>query len=258
MFWHNPMFSVKRKARRYKSGFEKVHVYSYPYEVKGRCYYLVDYIRMGRITGNAVFSDEQDNSEDALSALDKLVYFYRLSERVQDEGTMRAKIDLKLFQKPLAVMEEEWDERLRPGYELLDRLLRYQLKYRKTYDETMASLHELRESESALSKQDVSVLEQGATELEAVQFEMLLDLTKEAAEIEAWIDQMKSLGLWEELNSAQQVFYRQLLENEGVMKEEIKDIADERGDKLRASRLKNLRQELADQQKEAKSILRFP
>ncbi|SES26437.1 hypothetical protein [Salisediminibacterium halotolerans] len=258
MFWKNPRFTVKRKAKRHKSRFEKVHVYSYPYEVKGRHYYLADYLRMGRTAGHAVFSDEQDNAEDALSALNQLIYFYRLSERVQDEGTMRAKIDLKLLQHPIEVMEKQWDDRLRPGYELLDRLLRYQLKYRKIYDEMMVSLRELREAYPALGERDLSVLEEGAAELEALQLEMLHNLTAEADKIKTWIESMKALGLWEELNTPQQVFYRQLLENQAAVKDEIQGVKDESAVQLRRSQLKKLKKELEGQKKEARNILRYP
>lgn len=212
--------TVRRKARRTKQWFEKVHVYPFPVEEGGREYFLIDYIKARQVTGNAVISNEQEISRDAFRAHQKLFLFYSLSSKIKEEGRMRAGINTDFFRVPIKLMGDSPAPALKEGYETIETVLALQLKYRNTYNDFQKHLGKIEEEKRPLAEEDLQEAVKTAAMLDVIQFEIIRTLSENSALIEDWIEQMKDAGLWDELNKSQQVFYIQLLKNEELMKEE--------------------------------------
>ncbi|PTL37575.1 hypothetical protein C6Y45_15845 [Alkalicoccus saliphilus] len=212
--------TVKRKARRTRQWFEKVHVYPFPAEEGGEEYFLVDYIKARQVTGYAVISPGQEISKDALKAHQKLFLFYSLTSKIKEDGRMRAGINLDFFQAPLKLMGKEPAPALTEGYQTIETVLALQLKYRTAYENFQKHLAELESAKRPLTAADVQEAVETAAMLDVLQYEIIRTLSEKSALLDNWVEQMKTEKLWERLNKSQQVFYIQLLKNEELMKEE--------------------------------------
>ncbi|AOM84298.1 hypothetical protein [Salisediminibacterium beveridgei] len=258
MFWNTPERIVKRKARRYKRPFEKMYLYPQPVDIHGRNYYLMDYVRLKRPVGTAVFSDEEEAPNDVLKAHKTLFTFYRLVEKIREENRMKAKVDLAFFRVPLKKMDEAPHDRLSEGYALIDRLLTFQLKFRKVFEDFSAHYNILQEENRSLTEKDLTFAVESAADLEATQKVMLHELANGADVFREWRRAMEELGLWSKLNTNQQVFYQSFIENEASMKEEAKKTKNSSYDQL----LKKYTQEYKHYQREEQQndfdALRYP
>lgn len=258
MFWNTPERQVKRKARRYKRPFEKMYLYPLPVDIHGRHYYLMDYVRLKRQIASAVFSDEEEAPNDVKSAHKYLFTFYRLVEKIREENRMKAKVDLAFFRVPLKKMDEAPDDSLTEGYNLIDRLLTFQLKFRKVFEDFSAHYNSLQENGRALTEEDLAFAVESAADLEATQKVMLHELANGADVFREWRRAMDEKGLWVKLNTNQQVFYQSFIENEESMKEEAKKTKNMTYEQL----LKKYRQEYKHFQREEQQhdfdALRYP
>lgn len=254
-------FSIKRQARKYKYMLEKTHVYPYPAAVNNSKYYLIDYTKAKKVTGNAVITLDQEIAADAREAHRLLFPFYELTAKMRDEGRMRAGINIDFFRKPLELMDEHWQESLRPGYNLIQQTLTMQLTYRKTYDEFQSLLQELEDQRRSITSEDVTIAEESAAMLDVLQYQIVHSLGAGTSTLKNWIAEMKTHDLWEKLTKAQQVFYQQMLKNEELMLEESKNMPVVRHDnfdkmlKLNKEKMKSFKRK---EQKEDEAALRHP
>lgn len=253
--------SLKRQARKYKHMLEKTHVYPYPALIKENSYYLIDYTKAKRITGNAVISLNGEIAEDAREAHRLLFPFYELAAKIKDEGRMRAGINIDFFKKPLEVMEEKWDDSLKPGYDLINRTLTMQLKYRKTYDEFQSLLQELEDQRRPVTNEDLIRAEESAAMLDVLQYQIVHSLGAGTKILKEWIEAMRAKGIWETLTKAQQVFYQQMLKNEELMLEESKNmpvVKNDNFDKMLKLNIEKMKYYKRKEQKEDEKTLRHP
>ncbi|NJP38537.1 hypothetical protein [Alkalicoccus luteus] len=252
---------LKRKARRYKQTFEKVHLYPYPVRVAETDYYYIEYLRSKQPVGYAVFSRHEENTLDAAAAHKQLYPFYHAAGFIKEEARMRAGIQLDLFRKPLAVMEETDQPDLQPGYRLINHLLKVQLKYKQVYDEFQQVLAELEDSGRPIEPDDIEKAVQTAAELEVLQFDMVDSLSRETKTLREWIAIMNRLDLWEKLKRANQVFYQQLVQNESVMRDEAKKmqvVKHDRREKMIQQNADKLRSRMKRSFQDEEKELRYP
>ncbi|QKS70526.1 hypothetical protein FLK61_27635 [Paenalkalicoccus suaedae] len=216
--------AVKKKARRYKRSFEKIDVFPRPWIEHDKSYYLVDYVRLRKPIGSALFSDEEEVVVEAKAAYKGLYLFNRLAEKIQQDGHMRAQIDVTYFRAPLKMIDKHPHEDLAEGRALIESLLAYQLKYRETYRTFFASLKERAEAKKPISEKDIEEAVHTAALLDVLQYVMIKEIADNTKKIERFIEQMKKHELWESITKGQRVFYTQLIENETIMKEELSNM----------------------------------
>lgn len=254
-------FALKKQARKHKQFFEKIQVFPYPAHVNKRKYYLINYIKSKTITGSAVVSPEEESSHEAKEAHRLLFPFYKLLEKINTEGRMRAGINIDFFRRPLELMIENWNSSMQPGYNLIDKILELQLKYRKSYDNFQTLLTELESEERTLTKEDLQKAEETAAMLDVLQYQIVHTLGAGTKTLRNWINVMKEADLWEKLTKAQQVFYQQMLQNEELMLQESRNmpvVKHENFDKmlkLNQDRLKGYKRK---EQQEEEAALRYP
>ncbi|UCZ53406.1 hypothetical protein LGQ02_00940 [Bacillus shivajii] len=249
---------VKKKAKRHKFWMEKVTVYPYSYEINGRRYFLVDFLKMRQPTGTAIFSDKEEVALDAKKAHQRLYQFYRLMEKIQEESRMRAAVDLDFFRTPLKLMDKKSSDKLHDGYELIKSLLSYQLTYKKTYENFWAHLQELKGKRRALTEEDWVFTVETAAKLETLQEQMTKVLAENIERIRTWKGAMKEEGHWDKMTSAEQVFYLQLLETEEVIKEQAKSMKNFDYDRSLKENVAKLKLYKKKEQKEDERVLRNP
>lgn len=258
MFWNTPERIVKRKARRYKRPFEKLYLYPQPVDIHGRNYYLINYIRFRRNVGSAVFSDEEEAPNDVLKAHKLLFTFYGLVEKIREENRMKAKVDLAYFRVPLKKMDEKTHESLEEGYALIDRLLTFQLKFRKLFEDFSAHYNAIQEKDRPLTEEDVEIAVAAAADLEATQKVMLHELADGTEVFREWRQAMETQGLWSELNTNQQVFYKSFIENGEAMKEEAKKTKQKTYEQLLKKYTQEYKHYQQEEQKSDYEALRYP
>ncbi|MFC4735008.1 hypothetical protein ACFO4L_00290 [Bacillus daqingensis] len=252
---------VKRKARRHKQTFEKIHLYPYPVRVAETDYYYIEYLRSKQPVGYAVISRHEENTLDAAAAHKQLHSFYHLAGFIKEEARMRAGIQLDLFRKPLGVMEEADRNDLQPGYRLINHLLKIQLKYKQVYDQFQNVLAELEDSGRPIEAEDIEAAIQSAAELEVLQFDMIDSLSRQTDTLRDWIALMNRHNLWDKLNRANQVFYQQLVQNESVMRDEAKKmqvVKHERREKMIQQNADKLRSRMKRSFQEEEKERRYP
>lgn len=253
-------FIVKHKAKRYKQWLEKVKVYPYPVEISGRNYYLIDYVKLKQPVASSIVSDEEEVLQDAMKAHQRLYLFYRILEKIRDEGRMRANVNFDFFRVPMAKMDDHqdtsynWDK----PYAFIKRLLGYQLNYRKTYDDFWAHVEEKKEKNKPLTDESIELAIYTAAKLETIQYHVVLELSQNIDLLQNWRKQMEEAELWKQLKREQQVFYIQLMENGEVMKEEAKNVKHAEFEQALKINQKQMAAFMKKEQKADESILRYP
>ncbi|CAM3836315.1 hypothetical protein [Alkalicoccus chagannorensis] len=254
-------FKLRWKAKKYRIFVERIRIMPYPVTFEQQSYYLVHYQRWKNVTGRAVFSKEPEHEADARRAFDILYHFYSLMDKIQEDGRMRAGIQLDLFKKPMKKMEEHWHEDLADGHEFLETVLALQLKYRENYDEFQQLLEEMSRGSQSITADIVRRTEKTAAMQDVIQDEIMKKLGAESDRIRSWMKAMKTHGLWEKLTKSEQVFYQQLLHNEALMKEERKKMDVVRHgnyDKMIQLNLDRITEYKKQEKKEAAASLRYP
>ncbi|ADU31034.1 hypothetical protein [Evansella cellulosilytica] len=254
----NRSFSVKRKAKKYRYWLEKVSVYPYPFEVSGRNYYLVDYIKMHRPVGTAVFSDEEEVVSDAKKAHRQLFLFYRLYEKIRDEGKMRAQVNLDFFRVPIAKMDEHQNKKWGEGYSFIKKLLGYQLTYKKAYEDFWANMRKIKDESSSLKEDDLELAINTAATLATVQLHVVHELVRNMDVLKNWKKAMDSAGIWTQLKREQQVFYIELMKKNELMEEEAKKIKSENFDRALKLNKEEMANYMKKEQKSDEGVLRYP
>ncbi|ADH97905.1 hypothetical protein [Salisediminibacterium selenitireducens] len=258
MFWNDPRRVVKRKGRRYKRPFEKMYLYPLPVDIHGRDYYLMDYVRMRRPVASAVFSDEEEAPNDVKRAHKFLYTFYRLVEHIQEDNQMKAKVDLAFFRVPLKKMDEAPHESLDEGYAYIDRLLTFQLKFRKIYEDFSGHYTAVQEKDRALTEEDLEIAVEAASDLDATQKVMLHELADGTGVLRTWRSAMEEQGLWTALTTNQQVFFQAFMENEAAMQEEAKKTKHLTYEQLLKKNRQDFRQFRRQDQLNDFDVLRYP
>lgn len=251
-------FKVRRKASRYKRLLEKLYIYPYPFEMSGENYFLVDYLKFRQVKGTAVISSELDRPEEAQKAFRYLYQFYRLSEKIQEEGKVRANVPLKFFQNPLQLMDENPNAKWEDAYAFIKDLLAYQLTYRKTYDDFWSYIEDLETNKKALSETELDLAIYTAAKLEALQQHMVYKISKNVIVIRKWMQTLKDEGLWDELKNDVKAFYTQLTQNEETMKAEARKIKHEDFDIALKMMRTEMKHYMAREGKRNEEVLRYP
>ncbi|MDG5789860.1 hypothetical protein QA612_20600 [Evansella sp. AB-P1] len=251
-------FIVKRKAKRYKQWLEKVLVYPYPFEISGRSYFLVDYIKLKQATASGVFSDSEEVVQDAKKAHKYLYQFYRLYEKIRDEGQARAQVNFDFFRVPLAKMDENPNPKWDGAYTFIKNLLSYQLTFRKTYDDFWKHIRERKDENLPLTEEQLELAIYTAAKLDTIQLHVVYELSKRTHVLKEWKKEMEQTGLWKDLKREQQVFYTQLMENEEFLKEEAKKVKSDNFDQALKINHKTMANYMLKEQKSDQEILRYP
>ncbi|MBU9713064.1 hypothetical protein [Evansella tamaricis] len=249
---------IKKKAKKYKSWIEKVSIYPYPYEISGRNYYLVDYIRLNQPVASAVISDVEEVFHDAKKAHKYLYQFYRLSEKILEEGRMRAHVNLDFFRVPLAKMDDHPNPHWGDGYKFIKKLLGYQLTLRKTYEDFWDHIKDRKEKNLPLAEAELELAIYTAAKLETIQFHVVFELSRNMDVLLQWKEKMEETSLWKDLKREQQVFYTQLMQNDEFLKNEAKKVKSENLDEALKINKKSMKYYMLKEQKSDEEILRFP
>ncbi|MBU9721492.1 MULTISPECIES: hypothetical protein [Bacillaceae] len=251
------MFTVKRKARRYKKWLEKITIYPYPYEVSGRNYYLIDYVKLNQTIGGAIMSDQEEHHQDVKKAHRNLYLFYRLHEKIL-EGKVRASVKLEFFRIPLKRMDETPDPKWKAPYKVINRLLDLQLLYRKTYDDFWEHISEIKEKKLPLKDEELELAINTAAKLETIQYHVVCELANNMDVLKQWKQLMQEKKMWDEMKKEQQVFYTQLMQNEEFMMEEAKKAKSDNFDKAFKLNKEAMTIYMSKEQKSDYEVLRYP
>ncbi|MFA9557951.1 hypothetical protein ACERII_11645 [Evansella sp. AB-rgal1] len=255
----SPSFLVKRKARRYKRWLEKISVYPYPYVIAGLHYYLVDYVKLHKPIGSAIIStDGEEVEKDAKRAHQKLYQFYRLSEKIQEEGKLRAQVNLDLFRAPLAKMDEQPSPKWEEAYAFIKNFLGYQLTYRKTYEDFWQHIQKRSEDNLPITDEELKLAIYTAAKLQTTQEFILKGLADNAGVLKEWKKNMQEADLWKELKRDQQVFFTELMQNEEFMKNEAKKIKSDNYEQALKMYKQDMESYMKKEQKLDEEILRYP
>ncbi|MDQ0254729.1 hypothetical protein J2S74_002108 [Evansella vedderi] len=256
--FNRPSFTVKRKAKRYKRWLEKVYVYPYPYEIAGRNYYLVDYVKLNQPIGSGIFSDTEEVTLDAQKAHRFLYQFYRLSEKIRDEGKMRANVNFDFFKVPLGKMDENPNPKWNEAYAFINDLLNYQLIYKKAYVDFWDHIKERNEKGLPLTEAELDLAIDTAAKLTTIQYHVVKELSRNTDLLNEWKKTMEEADLWKELKSDMKAFYTQLMQNEEVMKEEAKKVKSDNYDQALKKNRIEMTSYMKKEQRLDEEILRYP
>ncbi|WP_181186107.1 hypothetical protein [Alkalicoccus urumqiensis] len=245
---------LKWRARGARRMIEKVKVYPYPVQVQGTPYYLVEYIKFRQPQGRAVIGDPQTLAADVPRAHEILFHFYALSEKIQTDGRMRAAVQIDFFKKPLDLTEDNPHPDLQAGRKQLSKMLQLQLRYRRAYDRFQETLQQLEQSQEPITKQEMEQAEYTAGELEVLQYDLVRTIADNTEDLGGYIRAAEKHGHWEKLTKSQQVFLRQLIKNESLMKQEyqqmdvsrngpLEERIDKQADKMRSYKHRDQKEE---------------
>lgn len=252
------LLKVRKNANRFKRPLEKVYIYPYPFEISGMKYFLVDYLQLRQVKGTAVVSTELKHENDARKAFRYLYQFYRLSEKIQSEGKVRANVHLTFFRTPLQVMDEYPNEKWHEGYSFIKELLAYQLTYRKTYDDFWNHLQQLEKDKMPLTEKELDLAIYTAAKLEAIERHIVYIIYKNVYALRDWIKGMEEAGLWDEFKNDIKAFYMQLTQNENVMRQEARKIKHENIDIAIKIMQKEMKHYMSFKRRRDEEVLRYP
>ncbi|SER85728.1 hypothetical protein [Salipaludibacillus aurantiacus] len=220
------VYTVRKRARKFKKLFEKISVNTLPWEINGTFYFLISYLKFSNLQGMAVLSDnkKEEAESDARKAHKPLFQFYRLMNHIHVTGKVRVSINDDFFTAPLALSEQVYSEALEEGHALIQSLYDKQTYFKNLYADFFAKLAELQKKGQPLTEEELELAIHTSASLEVLHYEIMRETAENTDCLNQWVKAMKEEELWDKLKQNHRVFYFQLLQNEENMRHELENL----------------------------------
>jgi hypothetical protein len=220
---------LPQNAKKHKKWFEKVFINPYGYEVNGSKYFLTLYKRKEKTTGYSVITAEKFDSEDALKAFEKLIFYTVFVNNFFSIGEKRALLSEDYFLIPARQIDQYLqtygiNEVLEKGKNILNEYGELQKEFKNTaneytnyYDKTILNSNEINDY-------DIDKLLIVLSNLNRIQYLQGKKFIESYNELKALEKEMRKTNIFSSIPSDNQKFLSELLSSKKETEITLKEL----------------------------------